>query len=192
MVQIHFILIHKALMEKGVPVSDIQEVCKDAGQVGMCASWSRWASKSTGECANVLHRQKKPWQIAVLFICFFLNWITWCQSSLQQDPQFAAGSPSHWDDATYRPSNVASLKLVRYLQERVKKLRLENGTCSLSPSRPAVSSDLPGFNPTTVCSLLWILYLVFILSTSTSVKNTPCLTWLCQWLHPLPSVWMCA
>lgn len=37
-VQIHFILIHKALMEKGVPVSDIQEVCKDAGQVGMCAS----------------------------------------------------------------------------------------------------------------------------------------------------------
>lgn len=48
------ILIHKALMEKGV--SDFQEVWKDAGQAGMCASWSWGASKSTGECANVLHK----------------------------------------------------------------------------------------------------------------------------------------
>lgn len=104
----------------------------------------RWACK----CSAQTH---KPRQVAVLFSFGFpLVSSTWCQCSLQQDPQIPAGSPSHQGDAPYRPSGVASLKLVRYLQERVKKLRLENDTCSWSPS--------PGFKPTTVSSLLLIFF----------------------------------
>ncbi|XP_075882141.1 uncharacterized protein LOC142888019 [Nelusetta ayraudi] len=71
--------------------------------------------------------------------------------SPKQDPQIPAGSPSLRDGAPCSPSDVASLKLVRYLQERVKQLRVENDTCSwsLSPPRPAVPCDLSGSCPST-------------------------------------------
>lgn len=117
-------------------------------------------------------KQTKTKLLSCLFVfCLFVSLVLsrdsiWRQSSLQRDPKIPAGSPSLRDGAPCSPSDVASLKLVRYLQERVKQLRVENDTCSwsLSPSRPAVPCDLSGSCPSTVRSLLLILLGFFFLS----------------------------
>lgn len=73
---------------------------------------------------------------------------------LHQDSQMSVSSAPQQDAAPRSPSDVASLKLLRYLQERVKQLRAENNTCSLGLS-PAhtVPGDLSGSYLTTVRSV---------------------------------------
>lgn len=72
----------------------------------------------------------------------------------------SGSSAPQQDAAPCSPSDVASLKLLRYLQERVKQLRVENNTCSLGLS-PAhtVPGELSGSYLTTVRSLFSFLVL---------------------------------
>ncbi|XP_030273582.1 trichohyalin isoform X4 [Sparus aurata] len=63
-------------------------------------------------------------------------------------------SPSLHVAASHSPSDVASFKLLRYLQSRVKQLRAENQSCSWSPSSSStVPLDLSGSYLTTAQAL---------------------------------------
>lgn len=66
------LVIHKTLKE--VDVSDIQEVCKDAGQARMFVSWSRGAFESSGE-NTVLHRHTNQDKLQFYFVVFSFSFI---------------------------------------------------------------------------------------------------------------------
>ncbi|XP_059192770.1 trichohyalin [Centropristis striata] len=73
---------------------------------------------------------------------------------IAKETQNSVSSPSHHfvDSAAFHsPSDVASFKLLRYLQSRVKQLRVENQAyiCSPSPSN-TVPTDLSGSYLTTI------------------------------------------
>ncbi|KAM8760782.1 uncharacterized protein AB9X84_008727 isoform 4-T4 [Acanthopagrus schlegelii] len=74
--------------------------------------------------------------------------------SATQEAPHSVCSPSLHVAASPRPSDVASFKLLRYLQSRVKQLRVENQSCSWSPSSSStVPLDLSGSYLTTAQAL---------------------------------------
>lgn len=89
----------------------------------MCASRSGGVSRCEGDCAIVRYTTYQ--QPTAVFLGGAGSVQPAVNLALQVAPQIPAGSPSLRDGASYSPSDVATLKLLRHLQERVKQLRVD-------------------------------------------------------------------